>query len=101
MAGNKNPLRLTLAVTDSEGFTQISGLSLHEGAFKVLRDVNHEVAHALVLVDDVHVVDAGLIVVGAVLDVLNHRVAEVVAQTIEALLGHHGIEEGGYPTAKS
>ena len=82
-------------------FLQIRGLSLHEGAFEVLRDVDHEVAHALVLVDDVHIVDASLVVVGAVLDVLNHRVAEVVAQTVEALLGHHGIEEGGYPTAKS
>ena len=66
-----------------------------------MRDVDHEVAHALVLVDDVHVVDAGLIVVGAVLDVLDHRVAEVVAQTVEALLGRYGIEGGGYPTAKS
>ena len=82
-------------------FLQIRGLSLHEDAFEVLRDVDHEVTHALVLVDDVHVVDAGLIVVGAVLDVLNHRVAEVVEQTVEVLLGHHGIEEGGYPTAKS
>ena len=82
-------------------FLQIRGLSFHEGAFEVLRDVDHEVAHAFVLVDDVHVVNAGLIVVGAILNVLDHRVAEVVAQTVEALLGHHGIEEGGYPTAKS
>lgn len=67
-------------------FLQIRGLSLHEGAFEVLRDVDHEVAHAFVLVDDVHIVDASLV---------------VVAQTVKALLGHHGIEEGGYPTAKS
>ena len=52
-------------------------MSIH--SLEVLRDVDHEVAHALVLVDDVHVVDARLVVGVAVLDVLNHGVAEVVA----------------------
>jgi hypothetical protein len=56
-----------------------------------LRHVDHEVAHALVGVDDVDVVDAGGIALVAAVDGLNLGIAQIVAQAVEAVFDVVGV----------
>ena len=58
-----------------------------ERSFEVLRDVDHEVAHLFVGVDDVDEINACLIVVALAVDVFYHRISEVVSQCVETIFG--------------
>ena len=44
---------------------------MDERSFKILRDVDDKVSHLLKFVDNIHVVDACLIVLATVLDIFN------------------------------
>ena len=66
---------------------QSNGLLANEGLFQILGDVDDEVAHALQRVQYVYVVDACLVIIRVVLNVIYLGIAEVVAQVVDAVLG--------------
>ena len=67
------------------------GLLAYKGLLQVLGDVDDEVAHALQAVQYVYVVDACLVVLRVVFDVLYLGIAEVVTHVVDTVLGIVGI----------
>ena len=53
-------------------------------SFQILRDVNHIVAHSFQFIDDVHIINACLIILVTVLDVFNFSIAEDVSETVDS-----------------
>ena len=59
---------------------------MYKRSLQALRDVNHEVAHVLKLVDNVDVIHARLVVLVVVLQRLNLCLTQFIAQHIDLLL---------------
>ena len=65
---------------------QCPSLFFDESLFKCLRDVDHEVAHLLQLAYNIHIVDAGLIVLSVALNALDFSIPEIVPEVVDAVL---------------
>lgn len=63
------------------------GLFLHKRLLKCLGNIDYEVSHLLQLADNVHIVDAGVVVLTVALEFLDLCLTEVVAEVIDAVLG--------------
>ena len=71
---------------------------MYKRSLQALRDVNHEVAHVLKLVDNVDVIHARLVVLIVVIQRFNLCLAQLVTQRIDLLLSIIRIRNAGQRT---